>query len=175
MKKGTASGILAGKAYRVAVTQQCAVSDDFGKTPVYRIGAGSHLAAVFEDLRHPRVELEPFGDAAGFFRYLTYDLCWHRGRDGKVPRHISIRSPIDGVLVVGAGKDMTRHHLTAIECITIFADHVVGLLFREYAVGNESIGIKLARRWVCLDLLIHHRLGNRRFVGFVVTMPAITH
>jgi hypothetical protein len=49
----------------------------------------------------------------------------------------------------------------------------VDLALGDQIVGNQPFGIKLQRRLVLLDPLVHPRLGEHRLVAFIVPEPAI--
>src|SRR5690606_41227101 len=60
VEEGAAAGVLTGQAHREAVAHQCRVGHGLGETPVHRLLAGKHLAAVIDDLLHAAVQAEVF-------------------------------------------------------------------------------------------------------------------
>ncbi len=173
MEKSAAPGVLPRQAHRVTVAQQRAVGDGLGETPVNRISTGRHFAPVFENLSDARVWLEAFGNLVNLLCDLANALRRHCGIDRVRPGDIAIGAPIDRVLVVSALQDVSRDNLAMIERIAIRADHAIGLLLRDDAFLSEPGSVELARRWMCLDLFVHHWLSHRGLVGLVVAVPAI--
>ena len=51
--------------------------------------------------------------------------------------------------------------------------HILDFAFGDQAVLDQPFGVEGQRRFVGLDPLVHHRIGEHRFVAFVVTEAAV--
>ena len=70
-------------------------------------------------------------------------------------------------LVAGAGLEL------GIEPRAPVGLGLLDLALGHHAVGDQPLGIDLDRAGMRCDLLVHHRLGERRLVAFVVAVPAV--
>ncbi|MNT04227.1 hypothetical protein D3C72_1387970 [compost metagenome] len=66
-----------------------------------------------------------------------------------------------------------NHAIAAVECITIQVDHFRGIFQAGDFLFGQHVSIKLARRWVFFDLLVHHRLGCTWLIGLVMPMATV--
>ena len=83
--------------------------------------------------------------------------------------------PVDRVLAKHGCffQNMRHHRLAFFESCPARCDLVISLFLGNDFVIHEALGIQRAGGWQAADYFIHQRLGDGRFVCFVVSLAAI--
>ncbi len=85
---------------------------------------------------------------------------------------LHVRRPVDRVGGLVVGEDRRVRVQALVHRVAVRRDHRVGLVGLDDAVGDQLIGVELARARMLVDLLVHQRLRDHRLVGLVVAEPA---
>ncbi|EXI74726.1 MAG: hypothetical protein AW07_01654 [Candidatus Accumulibacter sp. SK-11] len=173
MEEGAAADILTRNSHPVTGHEQRGVGQVLGHSPVDRQFALTHQPPVIDDLPDPAVQRE---------------VRWNRRQPLGEPaqlgdRHLGIavldvarreeRRPVDGHRVLVTGDHRVVEQFATVEVCTIVGDHLVRPLRSQNTLGDELVGVELARSRVLLDLLVHQRLRHHRLVLLVVPELAV--
>ncbi len=163
LTEGAALGVLAGQANRGAVRQDRGESKRFGMRPIdLAIGRIQHMSAPIPlpgELRRDGESVRNGVDIAvifeqRFFGHAGVDSTarrWWRNVFAEISGAVGHRAANAGQAVQGA------------------LQHRVGFARFDLARRQELLGEEIAHRRMLVDDLVHHRLGEGRFVALVVS------
>ncbi len=173
MREGTATDVLTTDADRVAFEQQGRVGQRLGIAPVDGQCTGTHLLAVFENLRYLALDDEAFGHCKHLAGEFLQGLQIEPGIVTRGPGMAQVGTPVDEQLLVGLLDQALDHVQTVVQRGAVLVDlrlHALGVLH----IGlDQAVGIQLARGALLGDLLVHQRLGTARLIGLVVAAAAV--
>src|SRR5210317_1555229 len=83
-------------------------------------------------------------------------------------------TPVYEELFVGLQNQRVCNMLTVLKVSTVLALKLFAVLRRQNAFSDKTLGVEFTRCLLLLNLSVHHWLGARWLIGFVVTATAIT-
>ena len=175
VEERAAPAVLAGNPHRETVFQQGGIGQIFRHAPVERQLAFAHLAAVGNDLFHPRMQLEIGGNCCQHARQTLQVGQRHGGVGRIVPFAFPERRPVRGEGFPEIGQHRSGHGNAGIEIPAVSGDHFLRVVRRQHPLGHQPVGVELARTGMLGDLLVHQRLGHQRLVLFVVAQAPVAH
>ncbi|MNU43136.1 hypothetical protein D3C71_319130 [compost metagenome] len=176
LREGAAHRVLARQADVVALLQQRGEGQALGRGPVDVLAAVDGLATALHDTLQRLVDVDVVGDL-GQAVTIVLELG---GRDGGVAtlggvvRLLGAQAlplAVQPVGLVGL-EDLAGLELGVEEGLEA-GDLGVDLGLGQDALGDQTLGVDLARRRLGADLRIHQRLGEGGIVAFVVAEAAV--
>src|SRR6185503_18848228 len=173
MEERAATAILTGDAHRKTVLDQRPVGERLRATPVQRQLACEHLLAVGDDLRHARMQ----GEIRRYSRQLLTERPQtpqlHSRLRARLEIRLDIRRPVDGVLVADHAQRGAGLRPSLIEPIAILLDHGRYIGFLQHTLGDQLVGVELARSRMLPDYAVHRRLRRSGLVSLVVPVAPV--
>ena len=176
LREGAALAVLSRQADVVALLQQRAERQRLAGRPIDPDAVLDRLGAIFQKALRGAVNpkaVRHLGDLAA-------DIPEHRDIDAGnaaagilllIRRLEACPLAVEPVRLVGlvprAGFKL------GVEPRTPVGLGLLDLAFGHHAFGDQPLGIDFERRGMRRDLLVHHRLGERRLVAFVVAVSAV--
>ncbi len=173
MEESATTGILSDQSHIVFIGQQRGICHRFRKTPIHFQLAGQHFRAIVNDLLHAAMQFDIRRDLRDRLAQRLDFLCRQGGIHFIFQRGFRITRPVNRVLIADHAEMRLVACRAFIHAGTIFIDHVVDRIGIQHLFRDQLVGVQLASGFVLLDDPVHGRLGCRRFVRLVMTMPAI--
>ena len=171
VRERTARRVLTRETHPESLIDERCVGEHLAHPPVERRLALAHRAAVGHHLFHAGMKLEFSGYGGDLLRQCL-ELFHRDSRFGSVgPVLAQEAAPIDGERRLVVRQDGRVGGVALFDRTAVGCDHRFGLVGCHHARVDETLGIKRPASRMLVDLLVHQRLGNHRFVGFVVALP----
>ena len=168
VEEGAATDVLTGEAHAVAGDEQGRVGEVLAHPPVEGQLALAHRAPVVDDLLDPVVQ-DDLGRDGGQALGQATDLAFRNTRIDVVDVVLGQEGlPVDHQRMLVAGNHRVVEQLAAVEVGAVVADHALGAVGRQHALGGQLVGVELARPRVRGDAPVHQGLRHHRLVLLVV-------
>ena len=166
--------VLPAEPHRHPIHDQRRKRQRFGMPPIDPTCVAECFAAAQQRLRQPAVGFESTGPDQKLFVERDELLSSERsiGLGARVGRPCALDSLASNCFLTIACRGLALNLFEAGCNLPLESLHVV---VADDPLGNKPRAPYLARRGMSTDLGIHRRLGERRLVSLVVTVPAIPH
>ena len=161
--------VLAGEPDRHALLEQRGESQRLGLGPLDRV-----LVERRAPLVELRLQLAVQVEALRQLEQLLVERAQHVLRHGRA--RLGAGGTVELVLPglgPGSREGGLEVRVRVRQLLVGVARHLLGVLLRDHALGDQPVRVQLPHRRMVLDLRVHERLGVGRLVGLVVAEAAV--